>query len=57
MALHVAFGAGARLGIGLAGLGAAVAIGLWQEPAVLAGILLVVFSILAFMVFIAMLRR
>src|SRR5438477_3837916 len=32
MTLDVAFGVGTRLAVALAGLGVAIAIGLWQEP-------------------------
>ena len=51
------FGAGGRLGIGVVSLGAGVAIGLWQEPTALAGILLAGFTIVSLLVLIAMLRR
>lgn len=57
VALDVLFGAGGRLGIALGCLGAAIAIGLWQEPTALAGILMAIFSIVSFLVLIAMLRR
>jgi hypothetical protein len=57
MTIEFVFAVGTRLVIALAGLGVAIAIGLWQEPTALAGILLVVFSILSLMVLIAMLRR
>jgi len=57
MTLEVLFGAGARLGIACAFVGAAASIGLWQRPAALVGILLVMFSIVSILVLIAMLRR
>jgi hypothetical protein len=57
MTLDVLFGAGARLGIACAFVGAAAAIGLWQRPTALVGILLVIFSIVSVLVLIALLRR
>ena len=56
-ALVVLFGAGVKLAIAFGCLGVAFAVGLWLEPAVLAGVLLVSFSIGSLMMLVAMVRR